>query len=150
MPRMLYCLPIWGNCSSLSANRLNRALKPSLCTIKSASSVEFTRADFEAYGLMPFEFLLRLKNVCLVHKLLHNEDVSMPTNSFSLSKLNSRSTCGAESYKLKLIKTHRQANKLCFSDGGACDWNALPNNITNIASSTSFKTRVLKFISLKL
>ena len=34
MPRMLYCLPIWRNCSSLSANRLNRALKRSLCAIK--------------------------------------------------------------------------------------------------------------------
>ena len=61
MPRMLYCLPIWGNCSSLSANRLNRTLKRSLCAIKRVSSVEFTRLDFEAYGLMPYEFLLRLK-----------------------------------------------------------------------------------------
>ena len=147
---MLYCLPIWGNCCSLSANRLNKALKRSPCAIKRVSSVEFTRVDFETYGLMPYEFLQRLKNVYLVHKLLHNEDVSMPTNSFSLSKLNSRSTRSAESNKLKLIKTHRQVNKLCFSVGGACDWNALPNNITNIASSTSFKTQVLKFISLQL
>ena len=107
MPRMLCCLPIWGNCSSLSANRLNRALKRLLCAIKRVSCVEFTRTDFEAFGLMPYEFLLRLKNVWLVHKFLHNEDVSMPSNSFSFSKLNSRSTRGAESNRLKLIKTHR-------------------------------------------
>ena len=118
MPRMLYCLPIWGNYSSLSANRLNRALKRSLCAIKRVSSVGFTRADFEAYGSMPYEFLLRLKNVRLVHKFLHNEDVSMPTNSFSLSKLNSRFTRGAESNKLKLIKTHRQAKQAAL----LCRW----------------------------
>ena len=98
MPRLLYCLPVWGNCNETSSHMVNNTLKRALRTITGDSSANFSKLFYNSYGLLPFRLQLQLSNVCLVHRLLHSGSLYMQDNRFALCLLSGRSMCSYSSY----------------------------------------------------
>ena len=146
LPRLLYCLPVWGNCNETSARIVNNTLKKALRTITGDSTPNLDKAAYDAFGLLPFRSQLQLSNVRLVHRLLHSGTLCTQDNKFTLCVLNGRDTRSSTSYKLKLIKVRKSANKLCFPFGAAKHWNELPFNVSSIVCFNRFHTAVANFI----
>ena len=146
VPRLLYCLPVWGNCNETSLHMVNNTLKRALRTITGDRSVSFSKPFYNSYGLLPFRLQLQLSNVRLVHRLLHSGSLCTQDNKFALCLLSRRNTHSCSSYKLKLVKVKKSANTLCFPVGAAKHWNKLPLNVSSIMSYNRFQTAVVNFI----
>ena len=146
MPRLLYCLPVWGNCNETSSHMVNNTLKRALRTITGDSSANFSKPFYNSYGLLPFRLQLQLSNVRLVHRLLHSGSLCTQDNKCALYLHSGRSTCSCSSYKLNLVKVKKSTNTLCFPVGAAKHWNKLPFNVSSIMSFNHFQTAVVNFI----
>ena len=146
MPRLLYCLPVWGNCNETSSHMVNNTLMRALRTITGDSSVNFSKLFYNSYGLLPFRLQLQLSNVRLVHRLFHSGSLCTLDNKFALCLRSGRSTRSCLSYKLKLVKVKKSVNTLCFPAGAAKYWNKLPFKVSSIMSFNRFQKAVFNFI----
>ena len=114
-PRMFYCLPVWGNCCEMSSNKLDRTLLRALRIITRDAYAKFSKTEYAAYGILPYRSLLKLRNVCLVHRMQHSDgSVVMPNNAFSKSALSGRSPHDSLANILRPVKIRKEANKLFF------------------------------------
>ena len=133
-PKLLFCLPVWGDGSQGSITKLCKTLTRALCIVLRNKSADFNYGLLKSYGMLPHEILLVHQNVCLLHSLLHNmqADNYVADDYFSIVQLSGHSTRGALSFKLQAIKSKKSTNKLCFIVSAIKLWNDLPYDITSL------------------
>ena len=138
--QLLFCLPVWGNGSQGCNTKLRKTLTRALCIVFRNKSADFNYELFKSYGMLPYETLLAHRNVCLLHRLLHNmqADNFVADNNFSIVQLFGRSTRGALSFKLRAIKLIKSTNKFCFIVSAIKQWNNLPYDIASLLPFNEF------------
>ena len=57
-PRLLYCLPIWGNCGNTTANKLDKTIERALRISRRDNSAVPNKFAYTAFGVSPFSTLL--------------------------------------------------------------------------------------------
>ena len=62
MLRLLYCLPVWGNCNETAIHIFNNCVQKALHTITGPgdSTAGLSKASYQAYGLLAYHSLLLL------------------------------------------------------------------------------------------
>ena len=97
-PIILYCLPLWGNCDEPSMNHIDKVIKRALRVITNNKSAILNNSLYTSFKLLPYQSLLTLKNVVLLHNLIHgNIKHTHSYNPFAILCLSIRSTRSSSS-----------------------------------------------------
>ena len=73
LPPITYCLPVWGNGSATATSKLDRCLLQSVRIILNNSAAELNESIFSSTAIFQFYYLVFLKNVKCIFKLLQTE-----------------------------------------------------------------------------
>ena len=146
LPRITYCLPVWGNGSATVASGLSRTLLRSARFVSNNPSAELNKATFLSTGILSFPELVFTKNVTCLFKLLQYQSYPMYLCSELLKSSISQSTRSSEGRKFYTMIHKRQSDEHCFQCQAIRHWNSLPASITSLTNLGSFKNLLSKHI----
>ena len=73
LPRITYCLPVWGNGSVTATSKLDRCLLQSVRIMLNSSAAELNESVFSSTAILPFYCLVFLKKFKCIFKLLQTD-----------------------------------------------------------------------------
>jgi hypothetical protein len=150
LPRITYCLPVWGNGSATATAGLDRTLLRSARIILNSSTAVLDSSVFSSTAIMPFSHLVFSKNVICIFKLLLNQTHSQYLCSDLLKDLVTHSTRSSDGRKFYSLRHKRQRDELCFQCRAIRDWNSLPASVTKSTKLNSFQNSITYIIQSKL
>ena len=81
LPRVRYCLPVWGNMSTGCQSNLDRALFSAIRVITNNHSADFNCDSFVATGICCLKSLFSSSNVCQIINIVHDNSVDYYLNT---------------------------------------------------------------------
>ena len=121
LPRITYCLPDWGNRSATATSKLDRCLLQSVRIILKNSAAELSESVFSSRAMLPFYYLVFLKNVKCIFKLLQTETYLQYLCSGLLKGSSFQSTCSSEGCKFCALQNARKCDEQYFQFKAAFD-----------------------------
>jgi Reverse transcriptase (RNA-dependent DNA polymerase) len=145
--RLLYCLPVWGNCPMTCQHAIDRTLRRCARFVLNVNEAELTRNVFNITNICSLSHCVLISNVCTVFKSINMDK----TDGFSPFKLRAcvsqRTTRATESNKIEASIVCRKCDDYCFLSAGPASWNKLDNITTSCKNFSSFKNKVFTYIS---
>ena len=114
LPHITYCFPVWGNGSATATSIRGRFLIQSVCNMLNNSAAKLNESVFSSAGILPFYYLVFLKNVKLIFKLRQTETHLQYLCSGLLKDSSFQSTRSREGRKFNVHRQARKCNEQCF------------------------------------
>ena len=116
LPRIAYCLPVWSNGSATATPKLDRCLLKSVRIILNNSAAELSESVVSStvIYILLFYYLVFLKNVKYIFKLLQTETHLQYLCSGLLKDLSSQLTRNSEGHKFYVLRHALKCDEQCF------------------------------------
>ena len=134
-------MPVWGHFPKTSADRTEHRILRMLRSISNDTTACFLKITFSQISLRTFQHVTAARycvRILTAHQQDSFKDILQCYSSSSQTRTHS---VGAQ--KLHTVIPKRRADDYCFQTATSSIWNALPNEITSIASK-----RILMSIKL--
>ena len=150
MPKLTYCLPVWGRLCSKSNTAMDHTLLRAARVVLHNRTAELNKATFLSTDILPFSELATMRCLLAVHRILSDDDNSSyvpPLLARSGSQIITRNTTGR---RFSIPKHRLTATEHCFYYNSSTIWNDLPLNVTTILGRNAFRTNLCNYILSKL
>ena len=126
MPHVKFCITVWGNAGTGCATSFNYSLQKINRVILRNKSATIEKSSHKITGIVSFDHLLPLSNVCRQHSIISNNSLEFYTSANFLSNSSVYSTRGTEGRKIKFFPHRLASDENCFQYASIRDWNNLP------------------------
>ena len=147
MSHLTYCLTTWGQTHTTTLQPLAIIYKQTLKVLDQKPNSTHYCTILNRLKLISWEDTIKYKNICLIHKILHNK-APPPLNWFidqrDPSIQPTRSTTRGD-----LTVPYRQStfSKQSFSVIAINNWNSLPSQLRDIHTYSTFTTHLKSWLS---
>ena len=149
-PVLLYCLPVWDNCSARRVTTLDKALLRSARYITGSDNVGFTKELYVYSNFCNFSNMVLLCNALTTFNIIHSEPIDDFIGFNLIKSVSQRSSRAAESNKIDVPNFKHFKDNMCFLVAATKHWNLLPNAITCVNNFATFRLTVTNLINSKL
>ena len=150
LPHITYCLPVWGNGLATATSKLGRFLIQSERIILNSSAAELNESVFSSTAILPFYYLVFLKNVKHIFKLRQTETHLQYICSGLLKNSSFQSKRSREGRKFYVHRLARKCNEQFFQYKAVLDQNSQPPLLTSQTNFIQFTCTLNKYITSKL
>ncbi len=139
-PIIEYCCSIWGNTTKENTDTINKLLKKTARLILDVEPLTPSKTMFEKLKWLPFDELIKFRQVCLVYKAFCGTAPPYIKNLFTNVEDHVDYSLRSSANNNVFVPRHHHKS---LSYSGATAWNSLPEVIKSAKSFVSFKKMYL-------
>ena len=119
MPKIFYCLPVWGNMPLTNCAAFDNTLLRCVKIIIRRTNAKLDRIAYGDTGIMPFRSLELVRNTKALLNIIGNNELHLYPHAKAYSDVSALSTRQCVRRKIKLKDFKRTSDRYCFAYGSA-------------------------------
>ena len=144
---LTYCLTTWGHTNSSSLKPLATLYNRTVKVLDRKPNSTHHCTILNNRKLLSWEDTIKYKNICLVHKILHNT-APPPLNSLTILRNNSSQNTRSMTRGDLLVPFRKSTfGQLSFSVVAIKNWNSLPAHLKDIHTYATFTKHLKTWLS---